>query len=208
MDFLLTWFILFLLLSIGIIYSIVISFKEKKFVLRDVSAGIVTLVISSIFTVTVLSYMRLNSKLVDGNIIVNEEKLSYINYQDSIINDSLLYDMIKSLRVPHAKIVFAQAKLETGDYKSELFRSNYNLFGMKLATIRPTITTMHNYGYQKYHNWKESVVDYLIWQLTNNVSRVNDDVYFEYLSDVYAEDPNYVTKLKKIISKTNFAKWE
>lgn len=209
MNSILIIFIVFLLLSTYIIWIIIKSFITKLLSARDVTSGLVTLVIAAIFIATISMFLDLNTELQDSRIVVTKERISEINYQDSTINDSLLYGIIKDLRVPHAKIVFAQAKLESASYKSELFRSNKNLFGMKIATIRPTITTMNNYGYQMYHSWRESVVDYLIWQLTNGISKVSDEKYFQYLSEVYAEDPNYVPKLKQIISKNeqNFSKW-
>ena len=37
---------------------------------------------------------------------------------------------LKRQRVPHAGIVLAQARLETGNFKSALCRKHHNLFGI------------------------------------------------------------------------------
>jgi len=104
------------------------------------------------------------------------------------------------MRVPHYKIVLAQAKLESGNYKSELYKSNFNLFGMKVVTRRVSNSSSSNNGYQSYCNWRESVMDYVLWQFTNKVDKLTQDEYLDYLSQKYAEDPKYVIKLKEIIN--------
>lgn len=198
-------FIVLFLLSLAIIYLLVYFTIKKKITLRDYAFGFIVSLVVGIFVLTGVKASEVNKTMV-GDIVISKERVSEINYMDSTITDSVLYSMITQLRIPHSKIVFAQAKLESANYKSELYKSNLNLFGMKFATIRPTVTPHEYLGYQRYMNWKESVVDYLIWQFANNVDKISDDKYFEYLHKVYAEDPSYVPKLKKIIQNTNFDK--
>ena len=65
---------------------------------------------------------------------VAPEMVSHVNFKDSTINDTLLYQMVEKLRIPHKKVVFAQAKLESMSYCSELYETNFNLFGMSSTT--------------------------------------------------------------------------
>lgn len=205
MNILFIEFLITFLFSLGVLSVLIWAILKKKVILRDLFVSLLFSIGIFIFGLTCHYGYGLNDEL-STEFKVIKERVSYINYQDSVISDSLLYSMINNLRIPHSKIVFAQAKLESANYKSELYNTNFNLFGMKYATKRPTITSYEHMGYQRYANWKESVVDYLIWQLSHNVDKLNDNRYFEYLHAVYAEDPNYVNKLKTIIFKTDFEK--
>lgn len=102
-----------------------------------------------------------------------------------------------NIRFPH--IVYAQSIVETGHFNSDIFRENNNLFGMKRARVRCTIArgTQRNHAY--YEHWSESVVDYALYQTTYLHKIRTEEDYFNYLADNYAEDPNYVSKLKKCI---------
>jgi hypothetical protein len=190
-------------LSIAVIGGLVLLIKNKKVTWRDLYVSLTFSLILIIFGLTLKLGYDTNKEL-STQFKVTKEIVSNTNFKDSTINDSLLYDMIIKLRIPHGKIVFAQAKLESGKYNSELYKANFNLFGMKYAAVRPTVATSERYGYQLYDNWKESVVDLLIWQFSNNVDRITNEKYLQYLQVRYAEDPNYMAKLIKIIKETNY----
>jgi hypothetical protein len=107
---------------------------------------------------------------------------------------------ITALNITHPDIVFAQAVHETGHFSSNIFNQNNNLFGMKMAYRRPKTAIGIKNGHAEYNNWKESVIDYALWQ--NQYANFSDeDEYFEYIGKNYAEDSSYVQKLKLIIRK-------
>lgn len=114
-----------------------------------------------------------------------------------------LIDMLKELKVNHPHIVLAQSMLETGNYQSDIFRQNHNLFGMKVARRRVCTALGSNLGHAYYENWVESVYDYAFYQSAYLRDLTNEDRYFKYLSANYAQDPNYVKKLKRIIRKND-----
>jgi len=107
------------------------------------------------------------------------------------------YILELNIRFPH--IVYAQACLETGNFKSNIFKTNKNLFGMREAKQRPTtaLGTEDNHAY--YDSWRESVIDYAMFSAAylNDIKSERD--YFEYLKQNYAEDTNYVIKIKRIL---------
>lgn len=120
-----------------------------------------------------------------------------------------LADFIVQLNIKHPKIVFAQAILESGQFKSVLFEFNHNLFGMRKSYSRPTtgipygLETQPCYAYLQdyafYFSWEHSVYDYALWQAA--YARTNSETeYFSILNKMYAEDTKYVIKLKQIIS--------
>lgn len=105
---------------------------------------------------------------------------------------------LKELKLKHQDIIYAQAVLETNNFSSNIFKNNNNLFGMKCAMSRPTLHKGESFGHAQYLNWQECVIDYAFWQISyaKNLSR---EEYFLLLDKIYAEDPNYIKKLKIII---------
>jgi len=110
------------------------------------------------------------------------------------------YILELNIRFPH--IVYAQAQLETGNFTSHIFKVNSNLFGMKEAKRRPTTNKGTENGHAFFNHWKESVVDYAFYQAAYLNDIRSEKEYWQYLGQNYAEDPNYISKLKKIIEKT------
>ena len=98
------------------------------------------------------------------------------------IDEALLYYGIK-----HPTIVKAQAILETGHFTSNLCIKNNNLFGLY---------DNKNKRYYSYNYWWESIIAYkeIIQKRYDN-----SKYYYMFLEDIkYAEDKEYINKLKKI----------
>lgn len=88
-------------------------------------------------------------------------------------------------RVPHAEIVLAQARLETGNFTSRRCREDKNLFGMKRGR-----------RYAKYRRWQDSVSDYK----ERISSRYVKGDYYAFLRKIgYAEDAAYSRKVAEIV---------
>ena len=97
--------------------------------------------------------------------------------------DALLY-----FEIPHPKIVYTQAILETGWFTSKGCTKHNNLFGI------------YEDGYHKhYDHWKESVRAYK--KYISSKYRPNEDYYMFLKRIHYAEDPKYIAKLKQIYKK-------
>ena len=124
-------------------------------------------------------------------ITVNQEPFSeeaFIQYLEDI-----------NIRFPH--VVYAQAYLETGGFKSGIFKANNNLFGMKVAAQRPTTALLLDRGHAVYDSWRSSVLDYALYQSHYLRAVKGRDEYINTIGRVYAEDPNYLKKVKKIIEQ-------
>ena len=107
---------------------------------------------------------------------------------------------LKRLNVKFPYIVMAQAIAETGHYKSQVFKENHNLFGMKQATVRINTAKGTQNGHAYYDHWESSVEDYGYYQATTGLVKAEtDQQYYNMLSQMgYAEDPNYILKVKKL----------
>ncbi len=109
---------------------------------------------------------------------------------------------LKRLNVKFPYIVMAQAIAETGHYKSQVFKENHNLFGMKQATVRINTAKGTQNGHAYYDNWYQSVYDYAFYQCRylGQINTEND--YYLYLSSTYAEAGDGYVKLVKDIIET------
>jgi hypothetical protein len=127
-----------------------------------------------------------------------ESDLVVLESEIDAFSEDKLMDEIKRSGIKFADIVFAQAVLETGYFKSEIFQESNNLFGMKLARQRNTTASGESRGHAYYDDWRLSVMDYSLYQTTYLRKIKTERQYLQYLSENYAEDPNYVNKLIKI----------
>lgn len=181
------------------------TFIAKKISRHDWSyfaAGILFFVIS----VNLVVYGgRVNDRLNVGFKVPTELYAPAITV-DSIITDAVLYNHLLTMRAPHAKIMLAQAKHESSNYTSSLFKRAHNLFGMKVATSRVTTGGGDSGSYKFYSNWTEGLDDYIFWQFAHNTDKMTDAEYLSYVGKVYAEDPNYLLKINKLLKSIDYKK--
>jgi len=130
------------------------------------------------------------------------ERVILIKEHDKF-NEDKLVEMLKDLNVKFPHIVMAQAKTESGHFKSNIFIENHNLFGMKEAQRRITTAEGTNRNHAFYNHWRESVYDYAFYQCRYLSGIKSESEYFQYLSASYAEDTAYIQKLKSMIEKEN-----
>lgn len=132
-----------------------------------------------------------------------EEKIgeSYFIFEESI-NDSILLEYCKYYGATYPEVLVAQAKLETGNYTSKVFKENNNLFGMKKVRVRINFQNGENNGYGTYFNWQLSIIDRIFWDAVHyGDSYPSEDQYIDNLCLGYAEDVTYNQKVKNVVSK-------
>jgi len=95
-----------------------------------------------------------------------------------------MVDELKRLNVRFPHIVMAQSIVETGKFKSRIFKENHNLFGMKQATVRINTAKGTQHGHAYYDNWYESLYDYAFYQCRYLSDIRNEREYYQYLSSV------------------------
>jgi hypothetical protein len=171
------------------------------------------LIIVVLILTNLLSFM-LGINLVDDNKKYIKENISLLEDVErlegiiEIINESSLFDetnlhlMLEGFNIKFIDIVIAQSKLETGNYSSDIFLETGNLFGMKPARLRPYTHYGEHRGHADYKgNWKLSVIDYALWQAREAKNVKTENQYYFLLSKMYAEDSDYISKLKKFVDK-------
>lgn len=110
----------------------------------------------------------------------------------------------------YAQVLYAQAYHETGGFKSSLFETANNLFGMRPSTKRnkyyDTVISNGSGDYAKYATVNYSLIDRLDLDSYNGVLIPTDvDDVLSYMNTVqskgYATDPSYVAKWLKILQQ-------
>ena len=132
-----------------------------------------------------------------------EKELILINVQDTSLtfSEEKLISLMNELNIKFPHIVLAQAKVESGNYTSKIFRENHNLFGMKEARVRIHTAQGTHFNHAYSNTWRESVYDYAFYQC-RYLSNINtEDEYLSYLGQSYAEATNYVSILKTMIKR-------
>jgi hypothetical protein len=112
-----------------------------------------------------------------------------VNYADTVkiegFSEAKLIQFMDIIEMKHPKIVFNQARHETGNFTSPRFIKYNALFGFQTSDT----------DIIKYKSWKESVIAYKAWQMKRLRT---DENYYDFLVRVkYSEDPDYINKLKQ-----------
>jgi hypothetical protein len=112
----------------------------------------------------------------------NEIEIKIIR-PDTLSRENVYNYIIKS-NIKHPEIVLKQSLLETGNYTSNVCKNYNNIFGF-----------YYKGDYIKFDDWKDCIDYYRAWQ---ERKYTNGD-YYSFLKNLpYAEDSNYVWKLKQI----------
>lgn len=135
---------------------------------------------------------------IEVNVIIPEE----LEESKDIFSEDILIDYLKDINIKFPEIVLAQAKLETGNFKSKIFLTNNNMFGMKKSYSRPSSSLKDSLGYAYFENWRLSVLDYALYQSHFLRKYDSREKYLERLGRTYAEDEGYIQKIKQIILET------
>ena len=163
---------------------------------------ILLLLASSIFH-TKLKNVAEDNKILKEQLYKDETELAlehsigywFIN-QPEEVNDSILYVFLKDNNAWYPEILLKQAKIESGNYTSNVYMNTNNLYGMKKVGKRQT-TQLHNTynGYGCYTNWCESVLDRMLWDVFYfKNKKPTKEEYLKAMS-IYAEAENYVELL-------------
>lgn len=137
---------------------------------------------------------------IDRKIMINTEAQVIVAQRNEFSKEKLI-KLINSLNFPFPDIIMAQAIHETNSFTSSIFIENHNLFGMKCATVRIHTSKGINREHAMYDNWMDSVYDRAFYSATYLSNIKTEDEYYSFLSQSYAEDPEYVNKLKQIVKE-------
>jgi len=137
-------------------------------------------------------------------VYVRAEKEIVLKTSESFSKEKLIED-IKEMPFVYKDVVYAQCIIETGNFKSPVFKENFNLLGMRQPTQRASFSKGSNLGHAVFKNYRQCLYDRLIYdaRYTSGLSRTE---YLKYLGQVYAEAPGYAQKIEQVIKQNNIKK--
>ena len=144
-------------------------------------------------------YSGTNNYIIN-KIIHKTEVTDTVVIYSKTFSEKALIELLQKCNTKYPYIVLAQAKIESGNFTSELFRKNHNMFGMKQPKRRVNSSDGEQNGYAYYRDWVDCVYDYNMYQLVVMCEISTEEQYLHKLSARYAEDTSYVIKLKNIIN--------
>lgn len=116
---------------------------------------------------------------------INEQPKFFSQTPKEGLEEALSYYGIK-----HPQIVYAQAVLETGHFKSDLCLNGNNLLGLYDSK---------KHRYYTFEHWKDCIIAY---KEMIQYKYKDGDNYLNFLKEIgYARDSEYICKLKKLIKK-------
>ena len=130
------------------------------------------------------------------------EKEILLKMDDEFTEEKFLEE-VKKYNFRYPDVIIAQAKIESANFSSPIFKEGNNLFGMKEAKSRLNLAngTLRNHAY--YNSWKESLQDRALYEASYTHKIKSKERYIEYLDRLYAEDGSYAIKLRKAIGAVN-----
>jgi len=157
-------------------------------------------IFKTIFTVLfIFLFLGMSTPNPPVKYITNTENVLLVTESNKFSEEKLILK-IKELNLPYPHITLAQAKLESGEFGSRIFKENHNLFGMKEARVRINLAKGTQYGHAYYNDWEESVLDYSFWYASYARKCKSEEELFRLLDQQYAEANQYVSSLKRIIA--------
>lgn len=143
-----------------------------------------SLFIGVLFTFCVIEDKHTNVAMAE---VVEDTPVFYTQSsetQKELTEENLKEELCRH-NIPHADIVLAQAKLESGNFKSELVKSHQNIFGLRKGS-----------EYRRYDHWTECVLDYKKYIS----SKYTGGDYYIFLNRIgYATHPEYINRLKALV---------
>ena len=150
---------------------------------KVISILLVSIILGSVTGYSLHHWIH-GSRNVDNEVILLPEHPFYLLEE---VNEEVLYNTLKHYGFPNPAVITAQAVLESGNFKSRLCIRHNNLFGLYNSRKK---------SYFKFDSWISCVFAYKDFIL--NKYKEGED-YYGFLSRIgYAEDPNYVEKVKKL----------
>lgn len=136
----------------------------------------------TLFCFTFMSFHNANNVPKRTN---THRDTSFLNVKE--LNDSILYLALVYYDIKHPKAVLAQAKLESSNYTSKVYKKNKNFLGLYNSKEKK---------YFKFKHWTECILAY---KDKIEYKHRDGENYYYFLDRIgYASDPNYINKIKEI----------
>ena len=162
-------------------------------------AKVILVLLSSLIILFVIGWVSGTNSYIINKITHNTKQTDTLYVEAQPFSEEALIDLLRSINIKYPYIVLAQAKIESGNFTSRIFKQNNNLFGMKEPNLRTTtaLGTKNNHAY--YTSWISSVYDYAMFQNNRMHGVDSESEYYAKLAGGYAADSTYAVIIKKTV---------
>jgi hypothetical protein len=138
--------------------------------------------------------------------ILDSFEVKFLEYQrqEQLLSQDKIIELLKKHKVRNPYIALAQAYVETNLGRTGVGRPNKNLFGMRFARQRSTLAIGEENNFAVFDNWRESVLDYTLWQdaVFGVQSFPTEEQYYDILDQIYCQgNHSYSQSVKQIVEK-------
>jgi uncharacterized FlgJ-related protein len=137
---------------------------------RAMSRGARLLKSSGIFWLGLISLLSLAYLFITRSKIINPRNVATMSNSEKFAFRDYILSLLKNagFTPEMSRMIFAQAAHETGNFTSDIFKENNNLFGMKLARVRKTTAIGENRGHAVYKSVEDCIADYWLYNRALN----------------------------------------
>lgn len=146
------------------------------------SFGVITIILGMLFIAVTV---ELQKKQKSPPCIVIQDTIGFMGKSP----EKGLMEALDYYEVKFPEIVYAQAVLETRHFTSKICKEYNNLFGLYNNNTK---------NYYRFNHWSESVIAYINCIQYRYFKNESYYRFLEYMG--YAEDPEYIIKLKRIVN--------
>lgn len=145
--------------------------------------------IVNLLIVLMMGVLSLNSIKPAARQFVYEEVVKIdTSFLQQELNDSVMLEACKYYGISHPEIVVAQAKLESGNYTSKLYRRYNNPLGLYNSS---------KHRYYRFKHWKDALIAY---KTKIQYRHREGENYYKFLDRIgYAEDSRYTDRVKQLV---------
>lgn len=162
---------------------------------------IASYILISFIILFIIGWASGTNKYITNHLIQRNEITDTLVVLEKPFTKADFIELIKDCNIKYPHIVVAQAEIESGNFTSEIFRHNHNMFGMRMARTRITTAEKEVNGFAYYRDWKDCVYDYAMYQSSSMSGADNEQEYFDRLGEKYAQDSSYVGAVKAVIAR-------
>ena len=168
---------------------------------KNITNLLVVLVVSLNILMFCIGYISKESSNI--NMLTNTEEKIIMIKANEIENNSFTpkkyREYLDHLNIKYPWIAYSQSLIESAHFTSPVWKNNHNLLGLRKSTLRATKNKGTELNHAYFDTWKDCVDDYALWYNRYRICDLNETQYLEFLQKNYAQSPEYMKLLLKII---------
>lgn len=179
----------------------VLLLNKKNFSQKDVTKRVKAIIFTSLFFFSFFISLAFYPSPESKARYITQETIVLVLREENKFSEEKFIAELKRYNNKFSHIILAQAICESGNFSSRLFKEQNNMFGLRIPGRRLTLNIKERNGYASFETWRDCVTEYMLYYSSFLRHIKTDEEYYKYLGSSYAEDPNYILKIRRLASK-------